>query len=137
MDDHECGANMDFVVMFSPATSSKLITFSTVYYIAFLNFLTFINNIWELSWMSHGWMSYALLISLQFSFHFGFLWYSSFGISFPRFFKWLFKSLKILKLRHSHSNYQICWHKLNLMCRKVSNQIITTPVVHQVVFCYY
>ena len=39
-------------------------------------------DIRELCWMSH---SYSLLMSIEFSFHFGFLWYSSFVINFPAF----------------------------------------------------
>ena len=51
---------------------------------------------------------YVLLISIELSFHFGFCSYSSFVIRFPRFFKRLFRPMKILLLRHSQNNYQIC-----------------------------
>ena len=98
-------------------------------------------NIRELSWMSYGVMRYlryrSYLISIEFSFHFGFFWYSSFVINFPRFFKRLFRPMKILLLRHSQNNYQIWLCKLNLMCGELSCQIINTSAVTQVVFCYY
>ena len=50
---------------------------------------------------------FTLLISIEVSFHFGFLRYSSFVINFPRFFKRYFKPMKILLLRYSQNNYQI------------------------------
>ena len=80
--------------------------------------------------------SYALLISIEF-FYFGFLWYSSFVINFPRFLKRCFMLMKILLLRYSQNNYQIWLYKLNLMCEELSYQIINTSAVNQGVFCYY
>ena len=67
----------------------------------------------KLNWISHGVMRYWFYI--EYSFHFGFLWYSSFVINFPRFFKRLFRPMEILLLWHSQKNYQIWLYKLNLM----------------------
>ena len=64
--------------------------------------------------------SYLLLISIGFSIHFGFLWYSSFVINFPHFFKGLFRTTNILLLRHSQNNYQMWLYKLSLMCEELS-----------------
>ena len=75
-------------------------------------------------------------VSRSFAFHFGSLWYSSFVINFPRFFKRLLKLMKILLFRHSQNNYQIRLNKLNLMGEKLSYQIINTSAVNQAVFCY-
>ena len=77
------------------------------------------------------------MVSIEFSFHFDFLCYSSLIINFPRFLKRLFRPMKILLLTHSKSNYQIQLYKLNLMCEKLSYQIINTSAVNQTVFCYY
>ena len=73
----------------------------------------------------------ANLIFIEFSFHFGFLWYSSFVINFPRFFKRLFRPTKILLLRHSQNNYQMWLYKLNLMCEEFFYQIINTSAVNK------
>ena len=81
--------------------------------------------------------SYPLLICIEFSFQFGFLWYSSFVVNFLRFFKWLFRPTKILLLRHSQKNYQMGLYKLNSMREGLSYQIINTSAVNQAVFCYY
>ena len=91
----------------------------------------------ELSWMLESSQSYALLIYIEYSFHFGFLWYSSFVINFPHFSKWYFRPVKILQLRHSQNNYQIWLYKLNLMWQELSYQIINISAVNQAVFCYY
>ena len=80
--------------------------------------------------------SYALLNSIEFSFHFDFVWYPSFVINFPRFFKRLFRPMKILLRRHSQNNYQIWFYKLNLMCEELFYQIINISAVNQAVFCY-
>ena len=64
--------------------------------------------------------SYLLLISIGFSIHFGFLWYSSFVINFSHFFKGLFRTTNILLLRHSQNNYQMWLYKLSLMCEELS-----------------
>ena len=81
----------------------------------------------ELSWMSHGVMPSNFY---WISFHFGFLWYSSFVIDFPRFYKWYFRQMKILLLRYSQNNYQIWLHKLNLMCEELFYQIINISAVN-------
>ena len=70
-------------------------------------------------------------------FHFGFLWYSSFVINFPRFFKRYFRPMKILPLRYPQNNYQIWLYKLNLMCEELFYQIINISAVNQAIFCYY
>ena len=64
-----------------------------------------------------------LLISIEFSFHFGVLWYSSPVINFLRFSKWYFRAMKIVLLRYSQNNYQIWLYRLNLMCDELSYQI--------------
>ena len=81
--------------------------------------------------------SYALLISIEFSFHFDFLLYSSFIISFPRFFKQYFRLMKIPLLRYSQNNYQIWLFKLNVMCEELSYQTINISAANQAVFHYY
>ena len=72
------------------------------------NTLSLISNLFNLS-KNISWMcqSYLLLISIEFYFHFGFLWCSSLVINFPFFFKQLFRPMKILLLRHSQNNDQI------------------------------
>ena len=77
------------------------------------------------------------LTELCASFHFGFLWYSSFVINFLRFSKQYFRPMKILLLRYFQNNYQIWLYKLNLICEKLSYQIINISAVNQAVFCYY
>ena len=81
--------------------------------------------------------SYALLISIEFSFHFDFLLYSSFIINFPRFFKQYFRLMKIPLLRYSQNNYQIWLFKLNVMCEELSYQTINISAANQAVFHYY
>ena len=81
--------------------------------------------------------NYALLISIEASFHFDFLWYSSFVINFSRFLKRLFRPTKILLVRHSRNNYQLWLYELNLMCEELSYEVIDTSAVNQTVFCYY
>ena len=71
------------------------------------------------------------------SINFGFLWYSSFVINFPRFFKPLFWLMKVLLLRYSQNNYQIWWYKLNVMCEELSYQNINNSAVNQAVLFYY
>ena len=68
----------------------------------------------------------ALLISIECSSRFSFLWYSSFVINFTCFLKWLLRPIKFLLLRHFQSNYQIRLYKLNLLCEELSYQIINT-----------
>ena len=93
------------------------------------------NDVRELSWMYHGVMCFWFL--LDFIFIYGYLWYSSLVINFPRFFKRYFRPMKIILLRYSRSNYQIWLYKLNLMCQELSYQIINISAVNQAVFCYY
>ena len=89
-----------------------------------------LKDVKELSWMSQRVIRFWFLLNFL-------LWYSSFIINFPRFFKRLFSPTKILLLRHSQNNYQMWLYKLNLMCEGLSYQIINTSVVNQAVFCYY
>ena len=84
------------------------------------------NNSWKMNSPSHYLISrileslaHVLLISIEFSFHFGFLWYS-------RFFKRLFRPVKIFLPGHSLNNYQVWLYKLNLMCEELSYQIMNT-----------
>ena len=71
---------------------------------------------------------------MEFSFQFNFLWYSSFAINFLLFFKWYFRSMKILLLRYPQNNYQIWIYKLNLMREELCYQIISISAVNQAVF---
>ena len=73
--------------------------------------------------------SYPLLVSIEFSFHFGSLWYSIFVINFSRFFKWIFRPSKVFLLRNSRNNYQMSLYKWNLMCEWISYQIRKTLAV--------
>ena len=93
-----------------------------------------IKDVKELTWTFHRIIRFWFLLN----FLFGFLWYSSFVINFPRFFKRLFKptTILILLLRHSQKNYQMWLYKLNLMCEGLSYQIINTSAVNQAVFCW-
>ena len=94
------------------------------------------SNYWTLFYSALFPASYALLISIEFSFHFSFLWYSRFVINFPHFFKRLFRPMKIPLPGHSQNNYQIWLYRFNLMGEELSYQIINTSAVNQVVFCY-
>ena len=73
------------------------------------NNISLTRNIRELSWM------YPFLISIEFSFHFYFLWYSSIVVNSARFFK-----TKIVLVRHSLNNYQMGLYKLISCVRKFS-----------------
>ena len=91
----------------------------------------FYRKIWFL------WLPWLWILTLIILVVFIFLWYSSFVISFPRFFKRFFRLVNILLLRHSQNNYQIWLDKSNLMCEELSYQIINTSAVNQAVFYYY
>ena len=84
-----------------------------------------------------GWVTELCTFDFYWILNFGFLWYSSFVINFLRFFKRYFWPTKILLLRYSQNNYQICLYKLNLMCKEFCYEIINISAVSQAVFCYY
>ena len=69
--------------------------------------------------------SYPLPISIEFSFCFGFLWYSSFVNNFPHFFKRLFRPTKIHLVRHSQNNDQIWLYELIKCARNFAIKLWT------------
>ena len=67
-----------------------------------------------------------LLSSIEFSFHFDFLWYSSFVINFPRFCKQYSGQWKILLLRYSQNNYQISVFLTHVSIQQMLTWLLTS-----------
>ena len=127
----KCEAISSFEVV-----SEVVLTLGRIVFLYLLRmYLTFSSVIFSLNSVDVS-RSYALLITIEFSFHFGFLWYSSFVINFPRFFKRYFRPIKIFLLRYSQNSYQIWLYKLNL-CEELPYQIVNIWAVIRVVFCYH
>ena len=88
-------------------------------------------NIRELSWMSHRVIRFWFLLTFLFiSAFFDILASLLISCVFSRGFSGRPKSSCL-------DNYQMWLCKLDLMCEKLSYQIINTSTVNQAVFCYY